>query len=647
MLRALRKYKSWIIGIGGSILMVLFLLPSTATQMSPNMLSESIGTIDGAKVTVSDLREAQEQYEMIGSVMPEVVIFLGFGGDGDRSSMTERWMLMSYEARKAGLVGHDADGESFLADAAEYGADVRQAMMRQRMVQTTNVSAAQVLAEYQARAAARVRTTGDAAKLNQAFAVTRGMIRLIEAAGTRTLISTRELANAGHRLLDTATFGSIVIPAGALAAEMPEPSAERIAEHFEKYKSVDPRTDPAGIGYLQPDAVDLEYLKIDRNAISAALVLDPVEVNKYFRQHTDRFPGDFAANRMQVENAYRNERLARIMEQAEKLVRQQVFRSVQSLPAQGAYRTLPDDWDAKKPQLNAIAEQLDAELKKIVPGPSSYVGVVNDSQWRSGETLNFMGGIGSSSMSFGERGNASFAQYAMTVRELAGDSITGVQRGMIHGPLADFGGSHYYIRINKVRKQGPPESIDEHKGSVIADIRTLDAMEKLKTDAEVFRSRAAADGLQKLGEAYGIPSQWGFEATREAILRSGSAADPSMNQVELRDALVQAAEKLDPRIDPTTIDPDQRTVAVVIPAARGLVVAQVTRWRPMTVETFRGNLPRIEAIARRDSGQSMADLFSVARMSARHNFKPKGGHVSNEEAAPTGEPKPQEPKPAG
>jgi hypothetical protein len=648
MLRALRKYKSWIIGIGGSILMVLFLLPSTATQMAPNMLAESIGTIDGTKVTVADLRAAQDQHDAVGAIMPEVLMFLGFGGDQDRSSTAERWLLMAYEARKAGLVGHDRDGESFIADAAEYGADMRQAMMRQRMIQTGNVDPAQVLAEYQGRAAAWVRSTGDPTKLNEAMAVARGMIRLTEAAGTRTLISTRELTAAGHRLLDTATFGAVVIPAGSITADIPEPTAERIADHFEKYKNVDSRSDPAGIGYLQPDAVDLEYLKVDRNAISAALTLDAVEVNKYFRQHADRFPGDFAANRTQVENAYRNERLTQIMDQAEKVIRQQVFRSVQTLPLQGLYRTLPEDWDAKKPQLNALAELLDAELKKTVPGPSSYVSVVNDSQWRSLETLNFIGGIGSSSMSFGERGNASFAQYAMTVRELAGDTITGVQRGMIHGPLTDFGGSHYFIRINKVRKQGPPESMDEFKAAVIADIRTLDAMDKLKADAEVFRSRAAADGLQKLGEAYSVPAQWGYEATREAIRRVGGApADPSMNQPELRDALVSAAEMMDPRVDPTTIDADQRTVAVAIPSARGLIVAQVTRWRPMTVETFRGNLPRIEAIARRDAGQSMVDLFGVTRMAARHNFKPKVAAKASPEAETTDEPKPQETKPAG
>lgn len=650
MLRILRRYKGWIIGIGGSILMVLFLLPTTATQMGPNVLSEKIASIDGSKVTVADLREAEAQFEAVGSVMPEVLIFLGMG-DQSRADATYRWLLMSHEARKAGLIGHEGDGESFITDAAEYGADVRQMMMRQQMIQQGTIEPAQVLAEYQSKASAWINSTGDPARLYKALATARGMIRLTETAGTRTMISTRELTAAGHRLLDTASFGVVIIPAGSITADIPEPTPERIAEHFEKYKSVDSTSDPARIGYLQPDAVDLEYLKIDRNAISAALSIDPVEVNKYFRQNTARFPGEFAANRAQVENAYRDLRLKQILEQAEKIVRQQIFRSVQNLPLAGNYRTLPDDWDTRKPALNALAETIDAELKKIVPGDSSYVSVVNDAQWRSFETLSFMGGISSSNFTIPNRGTASFAQYAMTVKELAGETITGVQQGMIHGPTTDFGGSQYYFRINKVRKQGPPESMDEFKAAIIADIRKLDAIEKLKADAEVFRARAIADGLQKLGEAYAIPTQWGYEATREAIRRTGAPnpADPSLNQPALRDALIAAAQKMDPRIDPTTIDPDARTVAVVLPEVGGLVVAQVTRWRPMTLEKFRENLPRIEALARRDAGKSMSDLFGYPRMAARHNFVPVNAEEipATPAAATTEEPKPEaEPKSA-
>lgn len=623
MLRFLRRYNKAILMVGGSILMVLFLLPTTATQLARNPFAEPIGTIDGRKLTLRDRQEADEEVGRLARIMPEVLMFAGF--DDPTRPDADRWILLTHEARKAGLIGHVQDGLGFIDDAVEYGATVFE------RAQGQVIDRAQVRAIYTNRLDQMIASAGQES-VGVAMAKLRGVMRMLEITSPHGLLSTRDMLKAGHELLDIASFGMVVIPAASAGASLPEPTPERLNEHFEKYKNVNPNTDPAGIGYLQPPAMRVEYLRVDQPVISQALTLDPIEVNKFWRQNQASYPGEFAAVKDRVENAYRAQQARTLLEQAEKFMKQQIFRSTQALPLVGVYRTLPEDWDQKKPSLAALGEALDAELKKRLPAERSFVTVVNDDSWRTNETLRLVSGIGGAMVDLGEPiGSGPFNAYAMTVRELAGDNQFGVQRGLIYGPLTDTFGSHYYFRVTAVRPQGPPASIDDVRSQVVADVKMLDGLEKLRSEADVYRERAIADGLQSLAQSVGVPAQFGLEATRRAVQRSGGAqADPALDRPELRDAIIDAAEMLDPRVDPTTIPAQDRTVSVVLPSMRGLVVAQITRWRPMTLEAFRENIPRITAMAQRSVTFSNAQVFTKERMSQRVKFKPRSGFSEEE-----------------
>lgn len=625
MLRFLRRYNKAILMVGGSILMVLFLLPTTATQLARNPFAEPIGTLDGRKITLRDRQEADEEVRRVASIMPEVLIF---GGVVDPSRPDpDRWMLLTYEAKKAGLVGHVQDGLGFLAEGADY------AKFFFERSQGRAIDPAEVRALYTNRLDQAIATAGQEA-VGIGLAKLRGVMRLLEVTNPYEVLSTRDMLTAGHQLLDVASFGMVVIPAASAGASLPEPTPERVNEHFEKYKSVNPNTDPAGIGYLQPPAMRVEFLRVDQPVISQALTLDPIEVNKFWRQNQASYPGEFAAVKDRVENAYRAQQARALLEQADKFMKQQIFRSTQALPLVGVYRTLPADWDQKQPSLSALGEALDAELKKRLPAERSFVTVVNDDSWRTNDTLRLVSGLGGAMVDLGEIGSGPFNAYAMTVRELAGDNQLGVQRGLIYGPLTDTFGSHYYFRITAVRPEGPPASIDDVRSQVVADVKMLDGLEKLRSEADVYRERAIADGLQSLAQSVGVPAQFGLEATRRAVQRSGGAqADPALDRAELRDAIINAAEKLDPRIDPTTIPAQERTVSVVLPSMRGLVVAQITRWRPMTTEAFRENIQRITAAAQRTVAFSNASVFSTQRLSERVKYKPRTSAAADEPPA--------------
>ena len=647
MLRFLRRYNKILLMVGGSILMVLFLLPTTATQMGQNVLSQSIGTVDGEKVTIADLRPAQDELSILGQTMPELLIVFGF--EDPRRPVPERWLLLVHEARNAGLIGHVEDGAGFIEPASVYASEIRQQFaFRQGVFNTQGLEPSVVRAEMERRRSDLIAAGQPSARIDTALANARGVLRLIESSSPRAVFSTREMIAAGKRLLDTATFGMVLIPATSVMQDIPEPDEARIAEHFEKYKGIRSAEDPSGMGYLRPDAVKIEYFKIDRGIISSALTIDPIEVNKYWRQNQTRFGPDFAAQKARVETAYRESRLDDIFARMDRVVRQETFRSVSGFPTDGVYRTLPADWAEKMPAINALTQTLDAELQKLVPAKGA-VTAVSDAQWRDFEQVQALGGIGGSRIKLSDI-DATFAPYVMSARELLRPEaplrvVTGVQVGMIHGPLTDFANNAYYVRLLDARREGPPESVEEVRALVVNDLKTIDALKMLEANKGEHVARAVTDGMMKLGESAGAPATWGFEATRTAVRQSGApVSNPDLDYAGLRDAIIGVAEKLDPRVDPTSIDPGMRTVAVQIPRARALAVAQVTRWRPMTREAFKSNVSRIALFAGRDTeATSATQVFSTERLSERHNFKPRDGEVIEREETAASPEAPGEP----
>ena len=62
MLKLLRKYDKWILAIGGSLLMVVFLLPQALTEFGANPRKATAAVIDGrGKITEGDLMEARQE----------------------------------------------------------------------------------------------------------------------------------------------------------------------------------------------------------------------------------------------------------------------------------------------------------------------------------------------------------------------------------------------------------------------------------------------------------------------------------------------------------------------------------------------------------------------------------------------------------
>lgn len=589
MLKFLRRYNKAILMVGGSILMVLFLLPSTLQQGGASMMSRTVAHLDGRKLTIVDFQEAVREMEMIQRLNPGILTGLGVG------RRPEHWLLLVHEATQAGLVGGPKEARK---DVPQNTIDI-------------------------------LRAAGSEAQVDRLLANLRGVMRLVSLASPAAVYSTREAVDLGHKMLDVATTDVFIVPASRIGESLPPPDDARLAAHFEKYRDTDPIADPEknpmGIGYRRPDAVQIEWLSVDRASIEAAYAPDPILVNKYWRQNQAKFTGDFAAVKTQVEAEFKKNEVDQAMLRLGDALKQRIFSSVSAFPVDGNYRTLPEDWPARMPKLSDLATLADAELRKHFPTLGQTASVMpNDGSWRTGSNLARLPGVGSSFLPQGSGGRLMLSQYALMGRELGGPASFGVQENMILGPLQDFRGSYFYFRVLASRKAGPPPSLDEVRDALVRDVRLLDGYEKLKAETDVYRERAIADGLAKVAESFSGAVRTGVEITGQMVrIAPGQASpDSTLDDPALRNAVMAAARTMDPKVEAPTSDAASRTVAVASEKARGLVMAQVVRYRPMTIELFRTSAPSIAEFAMRElDAESIIKAFSYERLCERHAFK--------------------------
>ena len=120
MFKFLRKYSSWILVIGGSLLMITFLAPQAITGLA--QYSASTGSTwanvgpNGDKVSVGEFDLLQRQTRLINELQGNPLNQLGVG------SSPAHWYLMLREAREAGLIPGPSSGRAIAEGIAHPGA---------------------------------------------------------------------------------------------------------------------------------------------------------------------------------------------------------------------------------------------------------------------------------------------------------------------------------------------------------------------------------------------------------------------------------------------------------------------------------------------------------------------------------------------
>ncbi len=109
MVKVLRKYNKYILVVGGSLLMVAFLMPTAINELRTDPMKQVVAHIGDDGVRQRELFDAETNFRAVKTVMPAFL----FGAIGTPIVDGAHWYLLAREARAGGFVGGEQDGRDW------------------------------------------------------------------------------------------------------------------------------------------------------------------------------------------------------------------------------------------------------------------------------------------------------------------------------------------------------------------------------------------------------------------------------------------------------------------------------------------------------------------------------------------------------
>src|SRR5688572_1062749 len=319
MLKFLRKYNKWILVFGGSLLMIAFLVPQGIQQMGSHKRGHTVARIGERKVRQLDFQQASGELQMIERLLQQPN---AMGVDPEQGAA--HWILLKHAAEQAGLYAGEAEGREIFEQLAEgVSARTGESLTIEGFAGNARVQPSEVY---------------------DALAKAAAVFRLRSAHNFAAVLSDRKAAAASKSLADQ-TLIDLVFVTGAMAdRDSPPPDEASLQEQFTKYRDVKKGEGEYGFGYRLDARLKLEWMRLDRAAIEAAVVIDPVDANKRWRTNRVTYPGEFEAEKAAVEGEIRAEVVDRAIRAAHDAVKAEVYNATKSLQADGRYRRIPPEW---------------------------------------------------------------------------------------------------------------------------------------------------------------------------------------------------------------------------------------------------------------------------------------------------------------
>lgn len=650
MLKILRKHNKMILVVGGTLLLISFLIPQAIQQIGQAQLGRPVGTMDGRKVSLATYDQSRRELAMLEAFFQR--LGLNFPLPLVEGREVEHWMLLAQEARQGGMVGGAEEGASLLPVLArayaqnvirgQYGQLAEYFIQSQpEQVEQLVANSEQMMAEARLTAAGTAGRTSD--EFDRALATLRGITRMVDAYRTAERISDRQAATIAEDLADSVVIDAAWLGARRLADESLEPSEEDLRAHFERFREFGPGEGPYGIGYRLPPRVKIEWIELSRPAIMDAVEISLLDATKHYQQNRDRFPGPFEAEREKVEAELRQAKTEEILQDAVAVVRSEVAKAVRPLAEEEGYKMLPPDWAGRRPDFVAIADQVVSTIADShgvsLPTPAVYI---KDNAWLDERLLAQQPGIGASTVRFAGQQPARFPQVVMAVRELVGDSVLGLQTGIPAVELSARGpeGSVYFYTVLDAAPAETPTSMEQllDPERLVEDWRALQRYEALVEDTGQLAERAASEGLEAFAEGFGeIRSEAPDEATEpppptpKVTVTEGARVTErqteglvnAQNSAEVIRDVRARAETIDPLTPIDQVPLEQRVVVTPVPSRLGVLVSVIEGVQPLTWET----LPVYADYARQMhwqesfQGVGMPFPFRFETLKERHAFE--------------------------
>ncbi len=665
MLKFLRKYNLIIMVIGGSLLMVVFLLQPILTRLSPDPGKRKAATIGDTVITRRDLAAAANDVHLLERFLPFITYSMRLENDSDH------YYLLLHEAQESGLVGEAGDGRDWIPELSAEAARIQtaraymqQGIPAQYIDQLLNQPAAiQQIAQLaiemqpdlnQNRINIAAGIGQPAQRMDQALANARGIARLRARYDNAIRLSDRQAIAEASKDMNSAVADTITLAASLFADDIPEPTEAQLQAHFDQFAAEIPGSGELGFGYRQPPSIKLAWLTLDPAPIAAAIKLDPVEVRKRYAQDRARHPGEFADERLAIETEMRREQVESLMVEADQIIRREVLAATRRLPEDDAgYRVLPADWDQTRPRLADVAAAIVNQIREsrgiTIPYPEVQL---RNADWLTSADIGQITTIGRAGLRIGAQTAAVY-----DLPDIVRESQTGIasplkaQVGvpLVETPAEDAAGRRYYFTILAARPESPPDSLDDVREQVIADVKDKLAYERLISEKDRLVELAQTDGLQAIEALFatntgepelddeGNPIErqnFGPKVDDMVQIRRTSARslvrprllDSRLQAAQVGEVIIEAAaERLDPTAPIGSSPQAESIVAAESPSQRVLVIARLKAFRPMTIEDYR---PRAGGLARQIANNLLVsaiqegdiDPFSYDALRRRLNY---------------------------
>jgi len=339
-----------------------------------------------------------------------------------------------------------------------------------------------------------------------------------------------------------------VLKAEALVPDVGMPAEDALREQFNQYKSYLPGQGPGGFGYRIPPKVAIEYLVADPAAFEneAAKTVSADDVKQYYETHkatefvieppAEEKGGTEAEQPAAETDATTPEAGATGATEDEAgaspatpvgpradtgetgatatapAAESAPAAEAEAKPSEPTYRPFDEVREAIRKQLvRKAAEQLAHEhLAGCVGDITTKRKGIDLRIWADGTRVRYgnvpdlhtqkelaaIPGLGEAT-----RGQVTLPEAALQVVELVGPEKARVAQGEISEVYRGPGGESYAFRVTKVVKSREPESLDEVRQQVLADVRKIKAFRLARDRAKALLEAAAKDGLQKAAEA--------------------------------------------------------------------------------------------------------------------------------------------------
>jgi hypothetical protein len=599
MFKFLRKYNKYILAVGGTLLLITFLIPYAFTQLlqgtgGPRGTWATVGHEKQRKVTYDDLAVLQREMRLIDSAGSLLQMPIAI----DRA---DYWYLLTLEAQNAGVV--PAPGSVM---ATEQG--------QQQLALLAAISGESIGFVQQTRAKVL------------------GVQQLLRLYIDGDKYSDRRLKQLARRLYHRVTIRPVVIEATADGGR--SYTEQELADQLEEYADVAPGEGDMGFGYRLPDRAGIEWLAIPtdtvREMISNSDQLNRVALRKHWtlESRKGRFdPPDAGAP---IPDAVREDLLERLTQKAldriERSANDQLRFTRRGLGKRNGYEDLPDGWTGLSYQ--QLALDLQAEYGIALPHYQA-----TGSRLRTADELRELDGIGTASTDKFGPTPVSLTTLVQGARAFGGSTMIPIQQGVTGPPLRDADRSVYLFRITATDTSRPPNSVEEVRDQLIADLNRVEDYERLTGNAQGIRQVAVADGLLALAMQYDTPVK---APTNLTLGFSASLPGIGVNE-ELVEAIVDHAMALPRDIAVADLPEQERVLVLPVQDNLSLLVARLMDQTPLTQEIYKTymqyGLVQSKLLAEEVATDDPKKEFGFEALAERHAFQ-----LTRPDDAPTTQP---------